>query len=111
MYIEGRDGVQVEIAMDYNDGYSENLFTFANNINTQEGGTHLSGFRAGLTRTINAYAQKENLFKKELKALSGDDVREGLTAVISVKIPSPSSRVRPRPSWATPRSRVRSSSW
>jgi DNA gyrase subunit B len=90
VYFEGeKDGVQVEIAMDYNDGYAENLFTFANNINTHEGGTHLSGFRAGLTRTINAYAQKENLFKKELKALSGDDVREGLTAVVSVKIPEP----------------------
>ena len=90
VYYEGeKDGVQVEIAMDYNDGYSENLFTFANNINTHEGGTHLSGFRAGLTRTINAYAIKEGLFKKELKALSGDDVREGLTAVVSVKIPEP----------------------
>jgi len=90
VYFEGeKDGVQVEIAMDYNDGYAENLFTFANNINTHEGGSHLSGFRAGLTRTINAYATKENLFKKELKALSGDDVREGLTAVISVKIPEP----------------------
>ncbi|MBU1073898.1 DNA topoisomerase (ATP-hydrolyzing) subunit B, partial [bacterium] len=90
VYFEGeKDGVQVEIAMDYNDGYAENLFTFANNIPTHEGGTHLSGFRAGLTRTINAYAQKENLFKKELKGLSGDDVREGLTAVVSVKIPEP----------------------
>jgi len=90
VYFEGeKDGVQVEIAMDYNDGYAENLFTFANNIHTHEGGTHLSGFRAGLTRTINAYAQKENLFKKDLKNLSGDDVREGLTAVISVKIPEP----------------------
>jgi len=90
VYFEGeKDGVQVEIAMDYNDGYAENLYTFANNINTHEGGTHLSGFRAGLTRTINAYATTNNLFKKELKALSGDDVREGLTAVISVKIPEP----------------------
>ena len=90
VYFEGeKDGVQVEIALDYNDGYAENLFTFANNINTHEGGTHLSGFRAGLTRTINAYAQKENLFKKDMKGLSGDDVREGLTAVISVKIPEP----------------------
>jgi len=90
VYFEGeKDGVQVEIAMDYNEGYSENLFTFANNINTHEGGSHLSGFRAALTRTINAYANKENLFKKDLKALSGDDVREGLTAVISVKIPEP----------------------
>jgi len=84
-----KDGVQIEIALDYNDGYAENLYTFANNINTQEGGTHLSGFRAGLTRTLNAYAQRENLLKKEVKTLSGDDVREGLTAVISVKIPEP----------------------
>ncbi len=90
VYFEGeKDGVQVEIALDYNDGYAENLFTFANNIHTHEGGSHLSGFRAGLTRTINAYAQKENLFKKDLKALSGDDVREGLVAVVSVKIPEP----------------------
>jgi len=90
VYFEGeREGVQVEIAMDYNDGYSENLYTFANNINTHEGGTHLSGFRAGLTRTINAYAQKNSLLKKEFKALTGDDVREGLTAIVSVKIPEP----------------------
>ncbi len=90
VHFEGeKDGVQIEIALDYNDGYAENLYTFANNINTQEGGTHLSGFRAGLTRTLNTYAQRENLLKKEVKSLSGDDVREGLTAVISVKIPEP----------------------
>jgi DNA gyrase subunit B len=77
--------------MDYNDGYAENLFTFANNINTHEGGTHLSGFRAGLTRTLNNYANRaSNLLKKDMKGLpSGDDVREGLTAIISVKIPEP----------------------
>ena len=90
VYFEGeKDGVQVEIAMDYNDGYSEALYTFANNINTNEGGTHLSGFRAGLTRTINAYAQKNNLLKKDPKNLTGDDVREGLTAIVAVKIPEP----------------------
>ena len=90
VYFTGeKDGVQVEIAMDYNDGYSENLFTFANGINTTEGGSHLSGFRAGLTRTINSYAQRENLLKKDVKALSGDDVREGLTAIVAVKIPEP----------------------
>jgi DNA gyrase subunit B len=90
VYFTGeKDGVQVEIAMDYNDGYSENLFTFANGINTTEGGSHLSGFRAGLTRTINSYAQKGNLLKKDIKALTGDDVREGLTAVVAVKIPEP----------------------
>jgi DNA gyrase subunit B len=90
VYFEGeKDGVQVEIAMDYNDGYSEALYTFANNINTTEGGSHLSGFRAGLTRTINAYAQKNNLLKKEIKGLTGDDVREGLTAIVAVKVPEP----------------------
>jgi DNA gyrase subunit B len=90
VYFTGeKDGVQIEIALNYNDGYSEALHTFANNINTTEGGSHLSGFRAGLTRTINAYAQKNTLFKKEIKALSGDDVREGLSAVVSVRIPEP----------------------
>ncbi len=90
VYFTGeKDGVQIEIALNYNDGYSEALLTFANNINTTEGGSHLSGFRAGLTRTINAYAQKSNLFKKEIKALSGDDVREGLSAVVSVSLPEP----------------------
>ena len=89
VYFEGENqGVQVEIALDYNDGYSESLFTFANNINTTEGGSHLSGFRAGLTRTINTYAQQNNQLK-DIKALSGDDVREGLTAIVAVKIPEP----------------------
>ncbi len=90
VYFEGeKDGIQIEIAMDYNDAYSEALFTFANNINTTEGGTHLSGFRAGLTRTLNAYANQSSLMKKDMKSLTGDDVREGLTAIISVKIPEP----------------------
>jgi DNA gyrase subunit B len=90
VYITGeKDGVQIEIALNYNDSYAENLYTFANNISTTEGGSHLSGFRAGLTRTINAYAQAQNLFKKDLKVLTGDDVREGLTAVVSVRIPEP----------------------
>ncbi|MBK9471997.1 MAG: DNA topoisomerase (ATP-hydrolyzing) subunit B [bacterium] len=84
-----KDGIQIEVALDYNDGYAEALFTFANNINTTEGGSHLSGFRAGLTRTLNAYATSTNLLKKEIKALTGDDVREGLTAIISVKVPEP----------------------
>ena len=76
--------------MQWNDGYAETLYSFANNINTHEGGTHLSGFRAALTRTINSYAAKNNL-AKDLKdaTISGDDIREGLTAVISVKIPQP----------------------
>jgi DNA gyrase subunit B len=84
-----KDGVQVEVAIQYTDGYAENVFTFANNINTMEGGTHLVGFKAALTRTINNYAAQNNLFKKERVTLGGDDVREGLTAVISVKIPEP----------------------
>ena len=84
-----KDGIQIEIAMDYNDGYNEALFTFANNINTTEGGSHLSGFRAGLTRTLNAYANSSGLMKKDMAGLTGDDVREGLTAIIAVRIPEP----------------------
>jgi DNA gyrase subunit B len=85
-----RDGIDVEIALQWNDGYTETVYSFANNINTHEGGTHLSGFRSALTRTINFYAGKNNL-AKDLKdaSISGDDIREGLTAVISVKIPRP----------------------
>ena len=85
-----KDGIDAEIALQWNDGYTELIFSFANNINTHEGGTHLSGFRAALTRTINSYAVKNNL-TKELKdaSISGDDIREGLTGVISVKIPRP----------------------
>ncbi|MGE0592081.1 MAG: DNA topoisomerase (ATP-hydrolyzing) subunit B [Vicinamibacterales bacterium] len=85
-----RDGIDVELAIQWNDGYTELVFSFANNINTHEGGTHLSGFRAALTRTINSYATKNNLAKDLKDAnISGDDIREGLTAVISVKIPRP----------------------
>src|SRR5579862_6570272 len=78
----------MEVALQYNDGYSENVFSFANNINTVDGGTHLSGFRSALTRTINKFGQQGGLFK-EKENLTGDDVREGLTAVVSVKIPQP----------------------
>ncbi|MDR3792131.1 MAG: DNA topoisomerase (ATP-hydrolyzing) subunit B [Terracidiphilus sp.] len=84
-----RDGVEIEIALQYNDSYSETLFSFANNINTVDGGTHLQGFRAALTRTINAIGQQLGLFKDMKDNLSGDDVREGLVAVISVKLPQP----------------------
>jgi len=85
-----KDGIDAEIALQWNDGYSELVFSFANNINTHEGGTHLSGFRSALTRSINTYAVRNNL-AKDLKdaSISGDDIREGLTGVISVKIPRP----------------------
>src|SRR6185437_14679617 len=90
IYMEAeRDNVAMEIALQYNDGYSETVFTFANNINTVDGGTHLSGFRTALTRTINAAGQQMGLFKDLKENLSGDDVREGLVAVISVKLPQP----------------------
>jgi DNA gyrase subunit B len=84
-----RDGIQVEVALQYNDGYQEQIFTYANSINTTEGGTHLSGFKAALTRTINAYGSAKGLFKDLPGQLSGDDVREGLTCVINVRIPEP----------------------
>ena len=90
IYMEAeRDGVAMEIALQYNDGYSENVFSFANNINTVDGGTHLSGFRTALTRTINYAGQQLGLFKDVKENLTGDDVREGLVAVISVKLPQP----------------------
>ena len=90
IYIEGeKNGLQVEIAFQYNDGYSENLFSFANNINTAEGGTHLVGFKTALTRTINQYASGANLLKADQENLTGEDVREGLAGVISVKIQEP----------------------
>jgi len=79
----------MEVALQYNDGYAENIFSFANNINTVDGGSHLSGFRSALTRTINSYGQQANLFKDMKENLTGDDIREGLTAVISVKLPQP----------------------
>jgi DNA gyrase subunit B len=90
VHFEGeKDGVEVEIAMQWNDGYTENVFSFCNNINTIEGGTHLIGFRSALTRSINNYAVSGGLLKKDDENLQGDDVREGLTAVISAKVPEP----------------------
>jgi DNA gyrase subunit B len=90
IYICGEKGdTQLEIAMQYTDSYSENIHTFANNINTIEGGTHLSGFRASLTRTLNDYAKKNNYLPDKEMALSGDDVREGMTAILSVKLAEP----------------------
>ena len=94
IYIEGeRDmptgKITMEVALQYNDGYTESVFSFANNINTVDGGTHLSGFRSALTRTINFHGQAAGMFKDVKENLSGDDVREGLTAVVSVKLPQP----------------------
>ncbi|PTR84506.1 DNA topoisomerase IV subunit B, partial [Bacillus anthracis] len=90
IYIEGeKDGIIVEISLQYNDSYTENLYSFANNIDTIEGGTHLSGFKTALTRVINDYGKKFNHLKENDKNLSGDDIREGLTAVVSVKISEP----------------------
>ncbi len=84
-----RDGVSCEIALQWNDSYIETTYSFANNINTTEGGTHLSGFRSALTRTVNTYASKNNLAEKLSESVTGEDIREGMTAVISVKIPQP----------------------
>mgnify|MGYP004701280483 CR=1 FL=1 len=84
-----KEGVEIEVAIQYNDGYDEKIFSFANNINTHEGGTHLIGFKAALTRTMNTYATANNLLKNIKTSVSGDDLREGMTAVISVKIPDP----------------------
>lgn len=90
IYVEGsKDYITCEVALQYNDSYTENIYSFANNIHTHEGGTHESGFKSALTRIINDYARKMNLMKDNNSNLSGDDVREGLTAIISVKIPEP----------------------
>src|SRR5881409_330945 len=90
VYLQGgRDGIEVEIALQWNEGYVANVYAFANNINTIEGGTHVVGFKSALTRTINAYAVGNGLVKKDDEALQGDDVREGLTASVSVKVPEP----------------------
>ncbi len=90
IFITGqREGVEMEIAFQYNDGYDERIFSFANNINTHEGGTHLIGFKAALTRTMNTYATANNLLKNIKTSISGDDLREGMSAVLSVKVPDP----------------------
>lgn len=89
IYVKGeRNEVEVEVALQYNESYAENVFTYVNNVNTVEGGTHLAGFRTALTRTLNAYGQRAGLLKNSF-ALSGEDAREGLTAVLSVKVPEP----------------------
>ena len=90
IYCEGmKDGVYVEVSMQHNDAYNENIYSFVNNINTPEGGTHLTGFKNALTKTFNDYAKKNKLLKDSEPALSGEDIREGLTAIISVKIGEP----------------------
>ncbi|MGC2061531.1 MAG: DNA topoisomerase (ATP-hydrolyzing) subunit B [Thermodesulfovibrionales bacterium] len=90
VYISGeKDGITAEVALQYNDSYSEAIFTFANNINTREGGTHLVGFKSALTRTANSYANSSGILKAGKDSVSGDDIREGLTAVISIKMPNP----------------------
>src|SRR6202041_803776 len=92
VYMEGKkDTVEIEIALQYNDSYTENVFAFANTINTVDGGTHLSGFRSALTRTINNFASNAGMLKeqKDEVSISGDDVREGLVAVVSVRLPQP----------------------
>ncbi len=88
-FTDERDGISMEVALQYNDGFSESVYSFANNINTIEGGTHMAGFRTALTRGINNYAQHNGFFKTPKDKLDGEDVREGLTAIISIKIPDP----------------------
>ena len=84
-----KDGVLVEVAFQHNDGFTESIFTFVNNINTPDGGTHLVGFKAGLTKTLNDYGKKLGIIKDADKKLSGEDVREGITAVVSIKVEDP----------------------
>ena len=91
----------MEVALQYNESFQENILTFANNIHTQEGGTHLSGFKTAITRVINNYARKADMLKEKDPNLAGDDVREGLAPLSPSRFSTRSSRVRPRPSWAT----------
>ncbi len=88
-FLGEKEGVSCEIALQYNDGYSENIFSFVNNINTIEGGTHLSGFKSALTRTVNQYCKNKNMLKNSDVSIAGEDIREGLTCVLSVRVPNP----------------------
>ena len=94
-----RDNVRLEVAMQYNDTYNETILSFVNTINTVEGGTHFIGLKSALTRTINTYATNNNLLKNVKENLSGEDVREGLTSVLSIKVPEPSSRADQGQAW------------
>jgi len=104
IYVEVHDkesNVAVDVALSYNTSYNEHIFSYVNNINTIEGGTHVAGFRRAITRVFKTYGDKNKLFEKAKVEITGDDFREGLSAIISVKVPSLSSRVRQRPSWVT----------
>src|SRR6186713_3406739 len=92
LFVEGHDeknNVMVEVAMTYNNSYTEHIYSYVNNINTIEGGTHVAGFRRAITRVFKSYGEKENLFEKAKVEIEGDDFREGLSAIISVKVPEP----------------------
>ena len=90
IYLQGqKENAEAEIALQWNEGYVENVYTFANNINTIEGGTHLSGMKSALTRTVNSYATANGLLKKDQEGLQGEDIREGLIAIISIKVAEP----------------------
>ena len=91
------NGTMVEAVVQYTTGYSESVYSFANNVNTVDGGTHLTGLRSAVTRTLNDYARRNNCLKDSDGNLTGDDVREGLTAIVSVKLTDPRLRARPKP--------------